>query len=100
MSPSLIADAGTSAKKSGFITRASQNANAMTQAMKELNEMYKEALISGYATSITDADFVGDNNHIDKAALVALFTTVQAIEALLVATSNTHYKNLYAFKRG
>ena len=96
----LISDEGQRAKKSGFITRATQNANAISKAMQDLNEMYKEAVISGYATSITDDDFVGDNDHVDKAALVALFATVTALEALLVANTNAHYKNLYAFKRG
>jgi hypothetical protein len=96
----LISPEGTTAKKSNFITRATQNANAFSEALKNLNDMYKEAVILGYATSITDADFVGDNNHIDKAALVALFTSASAVEALMTATSNAHYKNFYAMKRG
>lgn len=91
---------GTSAKKSNFITRAIQNANAFTEALKNLNDMQKEAVILGYATTIVDADFVGENNHIDKVALVALFTSQAAVEALMAATSNAHYKAFYAIKRG
>jgi hypothetical protein len=96
----LINPAGTSAKISNFITRAVNKSNALLDAQKELNDMYKEAVILGYASSVTDADFVGDNNHIDKAALVALFGSIAAVEALMVANSNTHYKNFYAMKRG
>ena len=95
-----ISPEGTSAKKSGFITRAVQNANAVTEAMENLNSMYKEAIVSGYGTSINDADFLGDNGHVDKAALVALFATVVTLEAQLVANTNALYKTLYAFKRG
>ena len=95
-----ISPEGTLAKKSGFITRAVNNANALTEAMANLNEMYKEAVILNYGSAIADEDFQGSNDHVDKAALVALFATINALEVELTATSNALYKTLYAFERG
>lgn len=94
-----IDPSGISAKKSNFITRSIQKANALLETITDLQQMTEEATIEGYATSIVDADFVGDNNHIDKATLVAFFGASQAIVALLEANSNANFKKLYDMKR-
>ena len=94
-----IDPAGTSAKKSNFITRSIQQANSLLTTITTLEQMIEEANIQAFASVIVDADFVGDNNHIDKATLVAFYTTLQAILTLLQANTNTHFKNLYNMKR-
>lgn len=90
---------GISDKKSNFITRSVAQANELLSTITTLEQMIEEANIQAFATSIVDADFVGSNNHIDKATLVAFYTSLQAILILLQATSNTHFKNLYNMKR-
>lgn len=90
---------GISAKKSNFITRSVQQANTLLGTVTTLQQMIEEANIEAYANTIVDADFIGDNNHIDKATLVAFYGTLQAIVALLQANTNAHFKRLYDMKR-
>ena len=101
--PKVISEAGVLAKKSGFITRVIQNANAVANAMDELDRLYKEGVLLGFGTSIQDADFVGDNDHVDRAWLLALLAptgTAAAINTLLDANNGAHKKVLFAAKRG
>ena len=99
-----ITNEGIAAKKSGFLTRVIQNANAVAEAVSNLEELYNEGMLLGYGTSIQDADFLGDNNHIDRATLLALLTpnsgTAAAINTVLGANNSAHWKILLAFKRG
>lgn len=90
---------GISDKKSNFITRSVQQANELLDTITTLEQMIEEANIQAFSTTIADVDFTGSNNHIDKAALVAFYVSLQAILTLLQATSNTHFKNLYNMKR-
>ena len=90
---------GIADKKSNFITRSVTQANELLDTITTLEQMIEEANIEAFATSIVDADFVGSNNHIDKATLIAFYTTLQGILTLLQANTNTHFKNLYNMKR-
>jgi len=101
--PRLISEAGVSAKKSGYIYRVVQNANAISAAMQNLSELYQEGVLLGFGTSIQDADFVGDNDHVDRTWLLSLLApngTAAAINALLDANSGAHRTVLLKAKRG
>jgi hypothetical protein len=91
--------ADLSTKKTNFISRASAAGVIALANIEELREMLREATVLDYATALTDADFVGENDHLTKADLVAEFATINAIVALLEANANAHYANLYRLLR-
>lgn len=91
--------ADLTAKKSNFISRSRQAIVTALEQIEELREMRREATVLDYGTALVDGDFVGDNDHMDKADLVAAFQSIDAIVDLLEANSNTHYANLYKTKR-
>jgi hypothetical protein len=91
--------ANLTAKRSNFITRSVQNVVAALAVIEELRALRREADVLGYATVLGDADFVGSNDHLAMADLVAAFVTIDAIIALLEANGDAHYANLYRLKR-
>ena len=88
-----------SAKESNFISRYRQGVETILANMEELNQLTKEALILNYGATITDEDFEGDNDHMDRAKLIAAVGSMTAVEAFLAANQNAHYKALYELKR-
>jgi hypothetical protein len=90
--------ADTTDKKANFISSSVQAGVAILNNVDELRALLREATVLNYATVLTDADFTGANEHLTKQDLVDLFTTINAVVALLEANSNAHYQNLYALK--
>lgn len=88
-----------SAKESNFISRYRASVETILANIEELNQLTKEATILNYGSTITDEDFTGDNDHMTRAKLLAAVGSMTAIEALLVANNNAHYKALYELKR-
>lgn len=88
-----------SAKESNFISRYRQSVETILANVEELNQLTKEATILDYATTITAEDFEGENDHIDRAKLIAAVQSMTALEAFLGANGNAHYKRLYELKR-
>lgn len=91
--------ADLTAKKSNFISRATQACVTTLANIEELREMRREATVLGYGQSLTDADFIGENDHLTKADVVAAFQTIDAVVALLEANGSVHYANLYRLLR-
>ena len=90
--------ADLTAKKSNFISSSVNAVVTVLANLETLRTLRHEAAVLNYATTLTDGDFVGANQHLSKADLVAAFGSIDAIVALLEANSNTHYKNLYQLK--
>jgi hypothetical protein len=90
--------ADTTDKKANFISSSVQAGVAILNNVDELRALLREATVLNYAVVLTDADFTGANEHLTKQDLVDLFTTINAVVALLEANSNAHYQNLYALK--
>jgi hypothetical protein len=90
--------ADTTNKKSNFISSSVGAGVAILDNIDELRALLREATVLNYATVLTDEDFTGANEHLTKQDLVDLFTTINAVVALLEANSNAHYQNLYALK--
>jgi hypothetical protein len=92
-------------KVSNFISRSVQQGVSVLEGIEELRTLRNEANVLEYTTSIVDEDFLGDNgqpsgnDHLTRQDLVNAFVAIDAIVALLQATTNTHYKSLYKLKR-
>ena len=90
--------ADTTRKKSNFISDSIAAGVAILENVDELRALLREATVLNYGVVLTDEDFTGANAHVTKAQLVDLFTTINALTALLDANNNAHYANLYDLK--
>ena len=90
--------ADLTAKKSNFISSSVNAVVTVLANLETLRTLRREATVLDYASTLTNEDFVGANQHLSKADLVAAFGSIDAIIALLEASNNTHYKNLYQLK--
>jgi len=88
----------STAKKSNFISNSVNAVVTVLANLETLRTLRREATVLNYATTLTEEDFIGANQHLTKANLVAAFGSIDAIIALLEANSNAHYKNLYQLK--
>ena len=91
--------ADLTAKKSNFISRSRQAVVTALANIEELREMRREAEVLGYAQSLTDEDFVGENDHLTKADLIDAFQAIDALVATLEANGNEHYASAYRMLR-
>ena len=91
--------ADLTAKKSNFISRSRQAVVTTLANIEELREMRREATVLNYGQDLADEDFIGDNDHMTKADLIAAFMAIDAIVQLLEANGNEHYASLYKLLR-
>jgi hypothetical protein len=93
----------TAAKKANVISRTVAISETLLDQIADALKLRQEALDSGFgpggADQITDADFVGENAHVDLARFLAAFTVFDALNTTLSANSRQHYVRLQLLRR-
>lgn len=85
--------ANTTNSRSDFITRQRQAVTDLLNAVVALNNL-RATWDAGMNVWITDADNMGENAGLDKASITAIFTTMDAINALLATGHRTNLEML------
>jgi hypothetical protein len=84
------------ARQQDFISQVRTEASAILDAVSRLHALRAEWDALAYGANLTTDDFVGENADLDVAEITGVFTTVEAIDALLSAG---HATNLYKVYR-
>jgi hypothetical protein len=83
------------ASKSDHITKVRQASKKLIDAMDELRALKRESDALDLGKNLADGDFVGENQAIVKADVVAAYAALAAIEQAL---ASVHAASLYKIK--
>jgi hypothetical protein len=93
----------TASKKANVISRTVANSEAILDNLAAALRLRQEALDSGFGPggtdAITDADFTGENAHVNLTRFLDAFTVFAALDTALAANSRAHYIRLQLLHR-
>jgi len=78
------------AKQTNFVSRTISTVDNFMQAYEELVELRSEYDALNYGNTLQAGAFVGDNEHLEVADIVAVINSQAAIETVLAAGHRTN----------
>lgn len=82
------------AQKANYISQVRQTVSKFLDDVSTLRDLDLTWNAEGYSTGIVAGDFTGANADLTVAQFTSIIVSVEAVLALLSATSNAHYTNL------
>lgn len=87
----------TAKQRSDHISLLRQTCQDLVCKLEQMQKLQNQYTRQKMNTDFSDADFTGENEGLRKADLNHVYTTLDAINALLAANTNEHWQNLYIF---